>query len=172
MTPLPYSHAFHQAAHQFLVEEAHLLDTMQFDEWLGLLTDDVRYVMPVRVTSMRATPEAQVATMDHFAEDRWSLAKRVERLATDHAWTEDPPSRTRHHVSNVRTFAGDVANELRVESALLLYRSRGDRNAASVLSAGRADVLRRADDGTLRLAQRVIQLDDAVLRTQNLAIFL
>ena len=171
MTPLPYSHADHHAAHQFLVEEAHLLDTMQFDEWLGLLTDDVRYVVPVRVTSMRTTPEADVRTMDHFAEDRWSLAKRVERLATEHAWTEDPASRVRHHVSNIRTFSGEAPHELRVESALLLYRSRGDRNPASVLSAGRIDVLRRVD-GALRLARRDVQLDDAVLRTQNLAIFL
>ena len=171
MTPLPYSSADHQAAHQFLVEEAHLLDTQRFDDWLGLLTPDVRYVVPVRVTVMRTTPEADVRTMDHFAEDRWSLAKRVERLSTEHAWTEDPASRVRHHVSNIRTFTGEAQHELLVESALLLYRSRGDLSPASVLSAGRSDVLRRVD-GALRLARRDVQLDDAVLRTQNLAIFL
>lgn len=168
---LPYPSAEHQGAHQFLVEEAHLLDTGRLDAWLGLLTDDVRYTMPVRVTTARATSEADVRTMDHFAEDRWSLAKRVERLATDHAWTEDPPSRLRHHVSNVRTFATDRADEWVVESAVLLYRSRGDRQPASTLSAGRTDVLRRVGD-ELRLARRIIQIDDAVLRTQNLAIFL
>ena len=169
--PLPYTSADHQAAHQFLVEEAHLLDTGRFDDWLALLTDDVRYVMPVRVTANAATPEAGVRTIDHFAEDRYSLTKRVQRLATGHAWTEDPPSRVRHHVSNVRTFATDAPDELAVESAVLLYRSRGDRQPASVLSAGRADVLRRVD-GALRLARRHISIDDSVLRTQNLAIFL
>jgi len=168
---LPYSHPDHQAAHQFLVEEAHLLDTLQLAAWLELLTDDIRYVMPVRVTSSVATPEASVQTMDHFSEDRYSLAKRVERLATEHAWTEDPPSRVRHHVSNIRTFTTGADAEWEVESAVLLYRSRGDRQPASVLSAGRRDVLRRVD-GALLLARRIVEVDDAVLRTQNLAVFL
>jgi hypothetical protein len=40
-----------------------------------------------------------------------------------------------------------------------------------VLSAGREDLLRRSADGW-RLARRTILVDDSVLRTQNLAIFL
>ena len=70
MTPLPYSSGDHQLAHQFLVEEAHLLDTMQFEAWFDLLTDDVIYCMPVRVTAVMAVDEATVQTMHHFAEDR------------------------------------------------------------------------------------------------------
>ena len=31
--------------------------------------------------------------MAHFDEDRYAVEKRVQRLLTDHAWTEDPPSR-------------------------------------------------------------------------------
>jgi phthalate 3,4-dioxygenase subunit beta len=168
---LPYVHPDHQAAHQFLVEEAHLLDTLNFTDWLALVTDDIRYVMPARVTAANATPEASVRTIDHFAEDHYSLTKRVERFATDHAWTEDPPSRLRHHVSNVRTFATEAPDEWVVDSAVLLYRSRGDRQPASLLSAGRTDRLRLVD-GALRLARRDVEIDDAVLRTQNLAVFL
>lgn len=177
--PLPYGDPRHQAAHQFLVEEAHLLDTLDFEAWLGLLDQEIRYRMPVRVTSAKGTPEGDVATMDHFDEDWWSLAKRVERFGTDSAWTEDPPSRLRHHVSNVRTFAGDPAGDatgdgaLLVESAVLLYRSRGDRTEPSVLSAGRTDLLVPGPEGDgLRLRRRHIEIDEAVLRTQNLAIFL
>lgn len=33
---------------QFLYREARLLDDRQFQEWLDLLTDDIRYWMPVR----------------------------------------------------------------------------------------------------------------------------
>ena len=76
----------------------------------------------------------------------------------------------RHHVTNVRTFPTDDADTLAVESALLLFRSRGDR-APDLLSAGRRDLLRRTAGG-LRLARREIQADEAVLRTQNLAVFL
>ena len=102
----------------------------------------------------------------------YALRKRVQRLATDHAWTEDPPSRTRHFVTNVRTFPGEGrAGDLRVESALLLFRSRGDTREASLISAGRTDLLRATADG-LRLARREITVDESVLRTQNLAVFL
>lgn len=169
--PLPYGDERHGRAHQFLVEEAHLLDTAQFDAWLALMDPSIRYRMPVRVTALKAVDESTVQTMDHFNEDFYSLRKRVERFATAHAWTEDPQSRVRHHVSNIRTFAGDRNDELRVESAVLLYRSRGDRNPPSVLSAGRADTLRDTG-GSLRLVSRLLQIDESVLRTQNLAIFL
>lgn len=169
--PLLYSDDRHHAASQFLVEEAHLLDTAQFEAWLGLLHPSIRYRMPVRVTSVKAAEESSVQTMDHFDEDWYSLRKRVERFQTAHAWTEDPQSRLRHHVSNVRTFAGATDDQLVVESALLLYRSRGDRNPPSMLSAGRTDTLTDTPDG-LRLTTRLIEIDESVLRTQNLAIFL
>jgi 3-phenylpropionate/cinnamic acid dioxygenase small subunit len=168
---LPFTDERHQRAHHFLVEEAACLDGHDFDGWLSMLTDDVRYRVPVTVTAMRSTEPGRLATMDHLDEDRWSLAKRVARLDTDHAWTEDPRSRIRHLVTNVRTFAADVDGELDVESSLLLFRSRGDTRAPELVCASRHDRLRDVD-GELRLAERVVHVDEAVLRTQNLAIFL
>ena len=167
--PLPYGDPTHQAAHQFLVEEAALLDAADYPGWLDLLTEDIRYLMPVRVTTARGAGFSTQPGMGHFDEDMYALRKRVQRLATDHAWTEDPPSRTRHFVTNVRTFRHD--DGLKVESALLLFRSRGDTREADLISAGRADLLRQTDDG-LKLARREITVDEAVLRTQNLAVFL
>ena len=172
--PLPYGDPAHLAAHQFLVEEAALLDAADYAGWLGLLCEDIRYVMPVRVTTARGAGFDSLADMGHFDEDMYALRKRVQRLATDHAWTEDPPSRTRHFVTNIRTFSGETlltTGDLRVESALLLFRSRGDTREASLISAGRTDLLRATADG-LRLARREITVDESVLRTQNLAVFL
>ena len=168
--PLPYGDPAHLAAHQFLVEEAALLDAADFAGWLDLLCEDIRYVMPVRVTTARGAGFDSLSDMAHFDEDMYALRKRVQRLATDHAWTEDPPSRTRHFVTNVRTFRA-APGELRVQSALLLFRSRGDTREADLLSAGRTDLLRETADG-LRLARREITVDESVLRTQNLAVFL
>ena len=168
--PLPYGDPAHLAAHQFLVEEAALLDAADYAGWLELLCEDIRYVMPVRVTTARGAGFDTLASMGHFDEDLYALRKRVQRLATDHAWTEDPPSRTRHFVTNVRTFR-EAGEDLRVESALLLFRSRGDTREADLLSAGRTDLLRATADG-LRLARREITVDESVLRTQNLAVFL
>jgi phthalate 3,4-dioxygenase beta subunit len=168
--PLPYADPAHLAAHQFLVEEAALLDAADYEGWLALLTEDIRYLMPVRVTTARGAGFDTLADMAHFDEDMYALRKRVQRLATEHAWTEDPPSRTRHFVTNVRTFRAGAA-ELLVESALLMFRSRGDTREADLLSAGRSDVLRETGGG-LRLARREITVDESVLRTQNLAVFL
>ena len=173
--PLPYSDPAHQAAHQFLVEEAALLDAADYAGWLDLLCGDIRYLMPVRVTTARGAGFDTLADMGHFDEDMYALRKRVQRLATDHAWTEDPPSRTRHFVTNVRTFRSSASPnggvEFLVESAVLLFRSRGDTREADLVSAGRTDVLRETAEG-LRLARREILVDEAVLRTQNLAVFL
>jgi phthalate 3,4-dioxygenase beta subunit len=170
---LPHDDPRHLAAAHFLVEEAALLDGRHWHAWLDLLADDIRYVMPVQVTTgLRRGPETGVRDgMAHFDEDRYSLGKRVERLTTEHAWTEDPPSRTRHLVTNVRTFATDRVDLLRVESALLLFRSRGDTRPPEIVCAGRVDRLRRNGTEYL-LAERRIEVDESVLRTQNLAIFL
>jgi len=171
--PLPYGDPAHLAAHQFLVEEAVLLDAADYASWLNLLCEDIRYVMPVRVTTARGAGFDSLADMGHFDEDMYALRKRVQRLATDHAWTEDPPSRTRHFVTNIRTFRHQTGElrVLRVESALLLFRSRGDTREPDLISAGRMDLLRETGDG-LRLARREIIVDESVLRTQNLAVFL
>ena len=84
---------------------------------------------------------------------------------------EDPPSRLRHHLSNVRTFATDDPDHLSADSALLLFRSRGDVREGEFLSAGREDLLRREGE-QWKPARRVIMVDESVIRMQNLAIFL
>jgi phthalate 3,4-dioxygenase subunit beta len=169
--PLRFDDPRHLQAHQFLVDEAYLLDAQRYEEWLETLTDDIRYVMPVRVTTARGAGFDSSPGMAHFDEDKYSLSQRVARMATEHAWAEDPPSRLRHFVTNVRTFECDDAAELFVESAELLFRSRGDVNESALLSCGREDVLRR-DGDSWKLSGRKIFVDESVLRMQNLAVFL
>lgn len=169
--PLPYDDPRHLEVSQLLVEEAHLFDTQQYDEWLAMLCADIRYVMPVRVTTAKNAEIDPARLMGHFDEDFFSLRKRVDRFNTEHAFTEDPPSRLRHYVTNVRTFEGDQPGELRVESYVLLFRSRGDVRPAEWISAARVDAFRR-DGGRLKLAHRMVIPDEAVLHMQNLAIFL
>jgi phthalate 3,4-dioxygenase beta subunit len=130
--------------------------------------------MPVRVTTALGAGFDTSPGMAHFDEDKYSLSRRVARFATEHAWTEDPPSRLRHYITNVRTFACEDDAHLVVESAELLFRSRGDVNEAALVSCGRHDVLRRCGDQKeqLKLARRTILVDESVLRMQNLAVFL
>lgn len=169
---LSFNDIRHQQAHQFLVDEAYLLDAQQYEAWLETMTDDIRYVMPVRVTTARGAGFDTSPGMDHFDEDKYSLTQRVARMGTEHVWAEDPPSRLRHFITNVRTFEHDPAHLL-VESAELLFRSRGDVNESALLSCGRQDLL-RWDEGQncWKLARRTIIADESVLRMQNLAVFL
>jgi phthalate 3,4-dioxygenase beta subunit len=172
--PLPFNDIRHLQAHQFLVDEAYLLDAQQYETWLDTLTEDIRYLMPVRVTTARGAGFDTSPGMAHFDEDKYSLSQRVARFATEHAWTEDPPSRLRHFITNVRTFASEDPRDdvhLEVESAELLFRSRGDVNESALVSCGRQDVLRRCGS-SWKLAHRKIITDESVLRMQNLAVFL
>lgn len=166
---LPFGAELHHEVHRFLVVEAELLDERRYREWLDLLTDDIVYRMPVRVTT---SPELHgtLDGMEHFSENRWSLQRRVDRFATEHAWTEDPPSRTRHLVSNVRAYPGEREDETIARSYLLIFRSRLDTREPDFVVGERTDVLRRVD-GSLRLARRDFLVDESVLRTQNLAVF-
>jgi 3-phenylpropionate/cinnamic acid dioxygenase small subunit len=168
---LPFDDPRHLQAHQFLVDEAYLLDAQEYAVWLETLTDDVRYVMPVRVTTARGAGFDTSPGMAHFDEDKYSLSQRVARMGTEHVWAEDPPSRLRHFITNVRTFASHDAEHLVVESAELLFRSRGDVNESALVSCGREDLLRWCDD-RWKLARRRIIADESVLRMQNLAVFL
>jgi 3-phenylpropionate/cinnamic acid dioxygenase small subunit len=156
--------------HHLLVAEAELLDDRRFDEWLGLFTDDVEYVAPVRVLKKNPGPDVMDANL-LFDENRASLTLRVKRLATDVAWAEDPPSLTRRMVSNIRVQPGSAEGELEVKSNLLLFRSRGDGGSHDIIAGQREDTLRRID-GALRIARRRIVVDQASLGTKNLAVFL
>lgn len=171
VNPLPFHDVRHLQAHQFLVDEAYLLDAQRYEEWLDTLTEDIRYLMPVAVTTELGAGLRTAPGMAHYDETKYSLQRRVARFRTQHAWTEDPPSRLRHFITNVRTFPTDTDTELVVESAELLFRSRGDVQEPALLACGRQDLL-RGEDGRWRLARRTISVDESVIRMQNLAVFL
>jgi 3-phenylpropionate/cinnamic acid dioxygenase small subunit len=154
-----------------LYAEAELLDDNKFREWLDWLTDDLEYIVPVRVTREREAPTDIISGMTHMEDQRSSMEMRILRLETEYAWAEDPPSRVRHHLSNVRVAATDNPDEFEVKSNLLLYRSRGDSPEHDLLSAERKDLWRRVE-GTWKLARRVANLDQTVLATHNLAVIL
>jgi len=154
-----------------LNHEAWLLDNHRYSEWLALLADDIAYTMPVTTTLARGSLPGRAGSLAHFDEDHYSLAKRVERLLSDHAWTEDPPSRTRRFVTNLTVAPDEHPKQWQARSYLLLFRSRGDR-LAEWLSAERQDLWRKEEGESWVLGKRTITVDEAVLRTQNLAVFL
>jgi 3-phenylpropionate/cinnamic acid dioxygenase small subunit len=168
---------------QFLYREARLLDERRFREWLDLFTDDVRYWMGARSNRYPRTSKAisilspnRYVEDDHtrddelsiFDESKETLSGRVARLETGMAWAEDPPSRTRHLITNIEV-AGDAGAELTVHSNFIVYRSRAETEQDFYVGA-RQDLLRRVD-GWLKIARRKMTLDQNVLSAKNLSIF-
>jgi 3-phenylpropionate/cinnamic acid dioxygenase small subunit len=158
---------------EFLYVEARLLDEIRLKEWAATLAEDLVYTAPLRETRPASQRDASYVRTTHHFEDDWrSVMGRVMRLTgTKSAWAEDPPSRTRRLVTNVMVEQGDKPDELRVRSNLLVTRSRFNFDDLDLISAERCDVLRVAGD-MFKLARREILLDQAVLGTPNLAIFL
>jgi len=157
---------------EFLSREAEYLDDRRFRDWLKLLTEDVTYQIPVRVTRGLPSHEDDFANTGFHMKDTYPiLAMRVERLFTEHAYAEDPPSRTTRLVGNVSSRRrGDTA-EIDVKSKFACYRGMGEGVDFDLLMGERRDVLRMVD-GELRLAARTVLLAHTTLPTANLGLFL
>ena len=158
---------------EFLYDEAGILDSQKFDEWAALLAEDLSYTAPLRIT--RQGPDRLntiVRTTLHFDDDYGSIMARLQRLDTKSAWAEDPPSRTRRFVTNVRVWESVKPHEFEVESYLLLSRSRYEQSTLQMMSCVRHDLLRRSGAGAFKLARREIIVDQSVLGMANLAVFL
>jgi 3-phenylpropionate/cinnamic acid dioxygenase small subunit len=110
--------------------------------------------------------EGELAILD---EDKQSLTGRIARLDTGMAWAEDPPSRTRHLITNIELAPAAVASEVTVYSNFIAYRSRGETEQDFYVGA-RCDILRRAE-GEWKIAQRKVTLDQNVLLAKNVSIF-
>ena len=169
---------------RFLYREARLLDERRFDEWLTLLTDDVRYWMgarsnrypkrskaiaildPARYVEDDTVQDDELAILD---ETKQSLIGRVARLDTGMAWAEDPPSRTRHLITNIEVAPGTASSEVQVYCNFMVYRSRGETEQDFYIGA-RHDVLRRSE-GEWKIAVRKLTLDQNVLLAKNVSIF-
>lgn len=156
---------------RFYYNEAALLDAHRYDDWLTLFTDDTYYFMPIRRTRMRRELDkefTQPGEMAFFDDNKAQLTGRVRKLDTGRSWSEDPPSRTRHMISNVRVLEDD-GNELVVESNFHLYRTRLKSEEDAWIGM-RRDTLRRAGD-SFQIAKRHIYLDQTVLLSRNLSNF-
>jgi 3-phenylpropionate/cinnamic acid dioxygenase small subunit len=169
---------------QFLYREARLLDERRFHDWLELFTDDVRYWMPLRdnryprsskaikildpdrYVERELTAENELAYLD---ESKHTLVGRVACVDRGMAWAEDPPSRTRHLITNVEVTPSATESEVEVYSNFLVYRSRAETEQELYVGA-RHDILRRVD-GAWRIARRKIVLDQNVMLAKNVSIF-
>ncbi|MES9537675.1 3-phenylpropionate/cinnamic acid dioxygenase subunit beta [Actinomadura sp. NPDC000600] len=162
---------------QFLYAEAELLDQHRFEEWVALFAEDVLYWMPTRMTRPIRERDLQVAALGEsaFAEDDLTMLRgRIRQLTSGMSWSEEPPSRTRRLITNVRVRPRD-GGELDVTSNFYVYRSRLERHEDWFVGE-RFDVLRPADREATGypfvIADRKIVLEQATLLAPSISIFL
>ncbi|MEU4650121.1 3-phenylpropionate/cinnamic acid dioxygenase subunit beta [Nocardia fluminea] len=169
----------HFEVEQFYYLEAEMLDDGRFTDWLDLLADDLEYWAPTRTNRLRRQQALSIAARGeaaYYDETKESLTWRIRRFDSGMAWAEDPPSRTRHLVTNVVAHhvdpdenTGFTSDDLLVRSAFLVYRNRLEREQ-NVFAGQRTDILRR-DAGGLRVARRTILLDQNILQAKNISTF-
>ena len=148
----------------FLYAEAALLDEWKLEEWLELLTEDATYQVPP--TDL---PDADAkTTLFIIADDALRLKSRVNQLLGKSAWAENPHSRTRHMISNVRVIGND-GNNIRVAANFVVYRMRYELVDTYV---GRYEYTLARRDGKLKIRERKAILDLEALRPHGKVSFI
>lgn len=176
-TPTIQDLLLHHEVSIFLAHEAEHVDSRRFEQWADLFTEDARYVAPLRMNRTIHPGEDDwgvekdliPGSVPYFDENAGTLKLRAAKLRAARSPSENPASRTRHFVTNIRVATADSADAYHVKSNLLVYQSRGDSDVYW-FSAERTDTLRRVD-GNLKIASREIFLDSSVLLSGNLSIF-
>lgn len=165
----------HHRLTQFLYQEAQALDERRFEDWLAMLAEDLSYKAPARYNRLpreRSKEFSSIGQAMHFEDTKEYMALRVKRLFTDKSWSEDPPSRTRHLITNVQTAWSPSLGAFLVDSNFAVYRGRGADDEETFYGA-RHDVVREVPDAPygFEIAERTILFDHIVILAANLGIF-
>lgn len=194
----------HHRVEQFYFLEAARLDARDYRGWFALLADDLTYRMPLRFNRTareRSHEFSRPGESFLFDEDKASIDRRIKRLETGMAWAEEPPSRTRHAISNVRVHPSGLSanaddpiggnpsgtngglepagaadaqssgDTVVVTSYFHVYRSRLERQVDQLVGE-RTDRLRIVTGETgFEVVERYAVLDQATVLANNLSMF-
>lgn len=158
---------------RFFTYESSLLDERLWDEWLELLTEDIRYYMPIMRNVKYGEQERELTQerggINYFDEGKDILAKRLQQIQTGIHWAEEPLSRIVHMVTNVQiTDVSEDEGEIRTKCSFLTYRNRVETETDFFVGR-RRDTLRRVD-GALKVCRREVYLAQNVLLAKNITL--
>jgi p-cumate 2,3-dioxygenase subunit beta len=140
-------------------KEAALLDEWRLEEWLELLSEDAIYQVPPT-----DIPEGDPRnTLFIIADDALRIRSRVKQLLGKSAWAENPHSRTRRMISNVRILGTDGDNVLATAN-FAVYRMRYEMVDTYI---GRYEYKLIRVGSELRIRERRAILDNETLRPQG-----
>jgi 3-phenylpropionate/cinnamic acid dioxygenase small subunit len=158
----PPSKDVEMACERLIIREARLLDDREFEKWLALFGRECIYWIPAVPTN---DPRREIALEFH---DRRRLEDRVARLLTPVAYSQIPPTRTCHLLSNLEVFSmgpGEVA--ARANFVIQTYRAGVHRALA-----GWCGYLFADEAGERRIALKQINLIDCDEGQENNSFFL
>ena len=145
-----------QEVEDLLYKEAALLDEWRLEEWLNLLADDAIYEIPPT-----DVPEGDSRnTLFIIADDALRIRSRVKQLLGKAAWSENPRSRTRRMITNVRILGMDGSCIL-VTANFAVYRMRYE-SVDTYIGHYDYKLVRTGND--LRIRERRAILDNEALR--------
>jgi len=149
---------------QFFVHEAALLDEWKLNEWLVLMAEDARYLVP----ALNAPGGDHRRDLFLISDDMKTLRSRVSQLMGRAVWAENPKSRTRRLVTNFRILESD-ASQATVTANFAIWRFQLD--ATDVYVGRYVHILVRGPSG-LQFKERRAVLDLETLRPHGKVSFI
>ena len=145
---------------ELLYLEADLIDAWRLEEWLELFTDDAQYLVPPSdVIGDEADPDT---SLFYIMDDRHRMKERVTRLSKIGAHSEQPRSKVRHLVSNVRVKrTADNPHRIDVRASFAVWRNK-DVTSDVFVGHYLYKLIEQGDD--LRIARKTCVLDMEALR--------
>ena len=139
-----------------LYHEAALLDGWRLEEWLELLTEDAIYQVPPT-----DVPDGDARnTLFIIADDAMRIRSRVKQLLGKTAWAENPHSRTRRMIANVRVLGAEGENIL-VSANFAVHRMRYE-SVDTYIGHYEYKLIRYGE--SLKIRERRVILDNEALR--------
>jgi len=151
-----------EACERLIKREARLLDDGEFERWLELFSCECIYWIPVRRGN---DPRREITGEFH---DRRRLRDRVARLRTGSAYSQIPPTRTCHLLSNLEIFMSR-ADELAARANFVIQTYRLGVHRAL---AGWCGYLFVPEQGAWKIALKQINLIDRDEGQENNSFFL
>ena len=133
----------------FVLREARLLDSGEFEAWLDLYAPQGIYWMPSQPDQTDPLSVASIIYEDHAI-----LAIRVQRLLEARALVLTPMPRTTHLVSNIEVLEGE-GSEFTVGTAFICVEHQGERQR---LYSGRQTYRLARQNGTFRIMLKRVAL--------------
>ncbi|VFN00339.1 MAG: p-cumate 2,3-dioxygenase beta subunit [Candidatus Kentron sp. G] len=148
----------------FLYLEAALLDKWRLREWLDLLTDDIDYHIPAS-----DAPHGDGHTsLSLVYDNRERIQARVQQYLDNQVYAENPRSRLRRSISNVRILrqSSDGAD---IAANFVCYRFTAERMDTFV---GHLEYRLVRRNGRIGIRRRRMILDLEALRPQGMLSFI